>query len=46
MKIQHYLDQLIADMHQAVQRVPLSKIPDGTFDPDYQDELEENSLPF
>jgi len=38
--IQHYLDQLIADMHQAAQRVPTSKIPEGTFDPDYQDELE------
>lgn len=36
----HYLAQLIADMHQAALRVPKSKIPEGTFDPDYQDEME------
>lgn len=35
-----YLTQLITDMHLAATRVPKSKIPEGTFDPDYQDELE------
>jgi hypothetical protein len=38
----NYLAHLIDDMHQAVTRVPQSKIPEGTFDPDYQDELEES----
>ena len=38
--VQHYLDQLVDDMHLAAKRVPLSRIPYGTFDPDYQDELE------
>jgi hypothetical protein len=36
----NYLAQLISDMHLAARRVPKSKIPKGTFDPDYQDELE------
>lgn len=36
----NYLTQLISDMHLAARRVPKSKIPEGTFDPDYQDELE------
>jgi hypothetical protein len=40
--MQNYLNQLIADMHQSALRVPKSKIPEGTFDPDYQDELEES----
>ena len=31
----NYLTQLISDMHQAAARVPQSKIPAGTFDPDY-----------
>ena len=40
--LQNYLDQLIADMHLAAGRVPKSPIPDGVFDPDYQDMLEES----
>ena len=40
--LQHYLEQLIADMHLAAGRVPKSPIPDGVFDPDYQDMLEES----
>ena len=36
----HYLAQLIADMHEAATRVPQSKVPEGTFDPDYEFELE------
>jgi hypothetical protein len=31
----HYLTHLIADIHLAATRVPQSKIPAGTFDPDY-----------
>jgi len=38
--LQNYLFQLIADMHEAATRVPKSPIPDGVFDPYYQDELE------
>lgn len=38
----HYLTQLISDMHLAATRVPKSKIPEGTFDPDYMMELEES----
>jgi hypothetical protein len=38
--LQKYLNQLIDDMHVSATRVPKSKIPEGTFDPDYQDELE------
>ena len=38
--MQTYLSQLITDMHQATMHVPQSRIPEGTFDPDYQDELE------
>lgn len=40
--LQNYLNQLIEDMHQAAKRVPKSKIPEGTFDPDYMMELEES----
>lgn len=39
--MQKYLNQLIEDMHLAATRVPLSKIPEGTFDADYMEELEE-----
>ena len=39
-KNENYLSQLIADMHDAMLRVPVSKVPDGVFDPDYQDKLE------
>ena len=38
--LQNYLSQLITDMHEAKLRVPVSKVPEGVFDPDYQDELE------
>ena len=38
--MQTYLSQLITDMHQSATHVPQSRIPEGTFDPDYQDELE------
>ena len=40
--MEKYLTYLIEDMHQAAQRVPLSKIPEGDFDPDYMLELEES----
>lgn len=36
----NYITQLITDMHQAAKRVPQSPIPEGKFDPDYQDMLE------
>lgn len=39
--MQHYLDQLIEDMHLAAAQVPPSKIPEGTFDPEYMLELEQ-----
>ena len=39
--MQNYLNQLIEDMHLSATRVPQSKIPEGTFDPDYMMELEE-----
>lgn len=39
--MQKYLNQLIEDMHLAATRVPISKIPEGTFDADYMMELEE-----
>ena len=38
--LQNYLSQLITDMHEAKLRVPVSKVPEGVFDPDYRDELE------
>lgn len=38
----NYLAQLIPDMHLAAMRVPKSRIPEGTFDPDYMMELEES----
>ncbi len=37
----HYLTQLISDMHLAATRVPKSKIQEGTFDPNYMMALEE-----
>lgn len=38
----HYLAQLISDMHLAAGRVPLSRVAQGEFDPDYVLELEES----
>ena len=40
--MQNYLTHLISDMHLAATRVPKSKIPEVTFDPDYMMELEES----
>jgi hypothetical protein len=37
-----YIAQIITDMHLSATRVPKSKIPEGTFDPDYMMELEES----
>lgn len=39
----HYLAHLISDMQAAATRVPKSRIPEGTFDPDYMMELEESA---
>jgi len=41
--MQNYLSHLISDMRQAAAGVPKSKIPEGTFDPDYMMELEESA---
>ena len=41
--LRKYLAQLITDMHDSMLRVPVSKVPEGVFDPDCQDELEASS---